>query len=46
MITGVEYHEDLTSIIYQPTGDEHYQTKFMNNGVTKVNYHVSTHTEP
>jgi hypothetical protein len=37
MITGIEIHEDLTSIIKQAIGDEHYQTKLMNNGITKVN---------
>jgi hypothetical protein len=40
MITGVENHENLTSIIKQAIGDEHYQTKLMNNGITKV--HVSS----
>jgi hypothetical protein len=37
MITGFENHENLTSIIKQAIGDEHYQTKLMNNGVTNVN---------
>jgi hypothetical protein len=37
MITGVENRENLTSIIKQAIGDEHYQTKLMNNGITKVN---------
>jgi hypothetical protein len=37
MITGVENHENLTTIIKQAIGDEHYQTKLMNNGITKVN---------
>jgi hypothetical protein len=37
MITGVENHENLGSIIKQAIGDEHYQTKLMNNGITKVN---------
>jgi hypothetical protein len=37
MITGVENHEDLTSIIEQAIGDENYQSKLMNNGITKVN---------
>jgi hypothetical protein len=33
MITGVENHEDLTSIIKHAIGDEHYQTKLMNNHI-------------
>jgi hypothetical protein len=37
MITGVENHENLTSIIKQAIGDENYQTKLMNNGITKTN---------
>jgi hypothetical protein len=37
MITGVENHEDLTSII----GEECYQTKLTNNGITKI-YQVIT----
>jgi hypothetical protein len=37
MITGVENHEDLISIIKQANDDEHYQTKLMNNDITKVN---------
>jgi hypothetical protein len=37
MITGVSNQEDLTSIIKQAFADEHYQTKLMNNGITKVN---------
>jgi hypothetical protein len=37
MITGIENHKDLTSIIKQAIGDEHYQIKLTNNGVTKVN---------
>jgi ribosome-binding factor A len=37
MITGVEIHENLTSIIKQAIGDENYQTKLMNKGITKVN---------
>jgi hypothetical protein len=37
MITGVENHENLTSIIKQDIGDENYQTKLMNNDITKVN---------
>jgi ribosome-binding factor A len=37
MITGVENHENLSSIIKQAIGDENYQTNLMNNGVTKVN---------
>jgi hypothetical protein len=37
MITGVENHENLTSSIKQAIGDEHYQTKLMNSGITKVN---------
>jgi RNase P subunit RPR2 len=36
MITGIENNEDLTSIIKQVIGDEHCQTKLMNNGITKV----------
>jgi hypothetical protein len=36
MITGIENQEDLTSIIKQAIDDEHYQTKLMNNGITKV----------
>jgi hypothetical protein len=36
MITGVENHENLTSIIKLAIGDENYQTKLMNNGITKV----------
>jgi hypothetical protein len=35
MITGVENHKDLTSIIKQSLGDEHYQTKLMNNAYRK-----------
>jgi hypothetical protein len=34
MITGVKNHENLTSIIKQAIGDENYQTKLMNNGIT------------
>jgi hypothetical protein len=37
MITGVENRENLTSIIKQAIGDENYQTKLMNNGITKEN---------
>jgi hypothetical protein len=37
MITGIENHEDFTSITKHAMGDEHYQTKLMNNGITKVN---------
>jgi hypothetical protein len=37
MITGVENHENLTSIIKQAIGDENYQTKLMNDGITKLN---------
>jgi hypothetical protein len=37
MITGIKNHENLTSIIKQAIGDENYQTKLMNNGITKVN---------
>jgi hypothetical protein len=37
MITGIENHEDLTSIIKQAIGDEYYQIKLMNNGIIKVN---------
>jgi hypothetical protein len=37
MITGVENHANLTSIIKQAIGDKNYQTKLMNNGITKVN---------
>jgi hypothetical protein len=37
MITGVENHENLTSVIKQAIGDENYQIKLMNNGITKVN---------
>jgi hypothetical protein len=37
MITGVENRENLTSIIKQAIGDENYQTKLMNNCITKVN---------
>jgi hypothetical protein len=36
VITGVKNHEDLASIIKQAIGDEHYQNKLMNNGITKV----------
>jgi hypothetical protein len=36
MTAGVENHEDLTSIIKQAIG-EHYQTKSMENGITKIN---------
>jgi hypothetical protein len=38
MITGIENHEDLTSVIKQAISGEHYQTKLMNNGITKVNF--------
>jgi hypothetical protein len=37
MITGGENHENLAPIIKQAIGDENYQTKLMNNGITKVN---------
>jgi hypothetical protein len=37
MITGVEHHENLTLIIKQAIDDENYQTKLMNNDITKVN---------
>jgi hypothetical protein len=37
MITGVENHEDMTSIIEQAIDDEHYQNKLMYNGITEVN---------
>jgi hypothetical protein len=37
MIAGVDNYENLTSIIKQATGDENYQTKLKNNGITKVN---------
>jgi hypothetical protein len=37
MITGVDNHENLTTIIKQAIGDEYYQTKLMNNGINKVN---------
>jgi hypothetical protein len=42
MMTGVENHEDLTSIIKQAIGDERYQIKLMNNGITKVNVSSDT----
>jgi hypothetical protein len=41
MMATFENHEDLTSIIKEAIGDEHNQTKLMNNGITKVN--VSRH---
>jgi hypothetical protein len=37
MITGVENHENLISIIKQAIADENYQTKLMNIGKTKMN---------
>jgi hypothetical protein len=37
MITGVENHENLTSIIKQAIGNENYQIKLMSNGITKAN---------
>jgi hypothetical protein len=37
MITGIENHEAMSSIINQAIGDEHYQIKLMSNGITKVN---------
>jgi hypothetical protein len=40
MITGIENHKDLTSIIKQAIADEHYQPKLMNYSITKV--HVSS----
>jgi hypothetical protein len=50
MITGFENRENLTSIIKQAIGDENYQTKLMNNGITKVSvssdyaYRISTNS--
>jgi hypothetical protein len=41
MTTGVENHENLTSIIKQAIGNENYQTKLMNNGITKVNISIT-----
>jgi hypothetical protein len=35
--TSIENHEDLTSIIKNSIGGEHYQTKLMNSGISKVN---------
>jgi hypothetical protein len=37
MITGVENHENLTSIIKQAVVDENHQIKLINNGITKAN---------
>jgi hypothetical protein len=34
---GIENHEDLTFIIKQAIGGEHYQTILLNNGITKIN---------
>jgi hypothetical protein len=36
MITGIENQEDFTSIMKQAIGDEHYQTKLMNDAISKV----------
>jgi hypothetical protein len=44
MITGYQNHENLSSIINQAIGDEHYQTKLMNNGITKVNASIRIFT--
>jgi hypothetical protein len=35
MITGVENHENLASVIKQAISDENYQTKLINNGQPK-----------